>query len=219
MSARDRILARLHVTAPAIRPPRPDIGLPGTLPGPGSVAEFEKQLTALHAKVIIAEASAWRHRLAEEIMARKVCRLLGDWQDEPGGELARALPRGVERVGFEQPIEAWKEELFDNVDAGFSVADAAAAASGTLIFKSGPRTPRTVSLVPPLHLVLLFADRLYADLPSALDKAGWRESLPTNLIMVSGPSKTADIQQTLAYGAHGPKDLVVVVALPAGERP
>jgi L-lactate dehydrogenase complex protein LldG len=40
---------------------------------------------------------------------------------------------------------------------------------------------------------------------------GWQQGLPTNALLVSGPSKTADIQQTLAYGAHGPKELVVLL--------
>ena len=40
---------------------------------------------------------------------------------------------------------------------------------------------------------------------------GWAGGLPTNALLVSGPSKTADIQQTLAYGAHGPKELLVLI--------
>ena len=41
-------------------------------------------------------------------------------------------------------------------------------------------------------------------------------ALPTNALLVSGPSKTADIQQTLAYGAHGPRELIVLIVHPAG---
>ena len=55
------------------------------------------------------------------------------------------------------------------------------------------------------------ASRLYAGLPAALRALSPPEDLPTNLLLVSGPSKTADIQQTLAYGAHGPKELVIVL--------
>ena len=40
---------------------------------------------------------------------------------------------------------------------------------------------------------------------------GWTDGLPTNALLISGPSKTADIQVTLAYGAHGPKELVVLL--------
>jgi L-lactate dehydrogenase complex protein LldG len=42
--------------------------------------------------------------------------------------------------------------------------------------------------------------------------------LPTNALLISGPSKTADIQQTLAYGAHGPRELVVLI-VPSFARP
>lgn len=39
----------------------------------------------------------------------------------------------------------------------------------------------------------------------------WAHHMPTNALLISGPSKTADIQQTLAYGAHGPSELVVLL--------
>jgi L-lactate dehydrogenase complex protein LldG len=39
----------------------------------------------------------------------------------------------------------------------------------------------------------------------------WHERMPTNALLISGPSKTADIEQTLAYGVHGPKELIVLV--------
>ena len=48
----------------------------------------------------------------------------------------------------------------------------------------------------------------------AMTEARWAAGLPTNALLVSGPSKTADIQQTLAYGAHGPKELIVLMVQP-----
>jgi len=45
----------------------------------------------------------------------------------------------------------------------------------------------------------------------------WAGGLPTNALLISGPSKTADIQQTLAYGAHGPKELIVLVINAEGD--
>jgi L-lactate dehydrogenase complex protein LldG len=219
MNARERILAKLRAAAPAMPPPLPEMAPPAAGQTADLNAQFQSQLVALHAQVIVADEATWRHRLAEAIMDRPVRRLLADWQSDAGRALAQALPAGVDKVAFDRPIEDWKEVLFASVDAGFSVADAAVAATGTLIFASGPRTPRTVSLVPPLHLALVYAERIYADLRSAMVGGRWSAAMPTNLIMVSGPSKTADIQQTLAYGAHGPKELMVVVVLPDGAQP
>jgi L-lactate dehydrogenase complex protein LldG len=117
----------------------------------------------------------------------------------------------VTLTGFNRPIEAWKQELFDTVDAGFTVANSAIAATGTLVFKSAPELPRSLSLVPPLHVALVKAETIHAHLFAAALDEQWAAAMPTNLVMVSGPSKTSDIQQTLAYGAHGPKQMLVVI--------
>lgn len=71
--------------------------------------------------------------------------------------------------------------------------------------------PRSLSLVPPCHIVLVHENTLYNDLASIMAEQGWQNTMPTNLVLVSGPSKTADIQQTLAYGAHGPRQLFVIL--------
>jgi L-lactate dehydrogenase complex protein LldG len=65
--------------------------------------------------------------------------------------------------------------------------------------------------VPAVHVAVLRVSRLYASLPAALQALAPPQDLPSNLLLVSGPSKTADIQQVLAYGAHGPKVLVIVL--------
>jgi L-lactate dehydrogenase complex protein LldG len=54
-------------------------------------------------------------------------------------------------------------------------------------------------------------DTLHSDFYSAITAEGWTQGLPTNALLISGPSKTADIQQTLAYGAHGPRELVLLL--------
>ncbi|MBE0631349.1 MAG: lactate utilization protein, partial [Burkholderia vietnamiensis] len=105
---------------------------------------------------------------------------------------------------------------FDTIDAGFTVARSGIAATGTVVLAPDAGTPRTVSLVPPLHVALVHARTLHADLHAAVHAECWHAGMPTNLVLVSGPSKTSDIQQTLAYGAHGPRELwVVIVTEPA----
>ncbi|MBR9859000.1 MAG: lactate utilization protein C [Gammaproteobacteria bacterium] len=126
-------------------------------------------------------------------------------------EITEALTDCAEQVPFDQPLEQWKDELFNRVDAGITGCHGAIAATGTLVLWPGPAEPRTLSLVPPCHIAILKASTLHANLPAMMADQGWAGGMPTNLLLVSGPSKTADIQQTLAYGAHGPKQLLVLI--------
>lgn len=63
----------------------------------------------------------------------------------------------------------------------------------------------------PCHIALLAASTIADNLVGLVAAGRWQQAMPTNLLLVSGPSKTADIQQTLAYGAHGPSRLLVVL--------
>lgn len=177
------------------------------------VAQFQRMLEAAHAQVVCACAEAWPAELARRLAAAGVKRLLLDTASAEGTALVNALSAAtnVEACGYMEPIEAWKSELFDSIDAGFTVARSGLAATGTLVVVPDANAPRTVSLVPPLHVALIHARTLHADLHAAVAAERWRDGMPTNLVMISGPSKTSDIQQTTAYGAHGPRALWVIV--------
>ena len=101
--------------------------------------------------------------------------------------------------------------LFNTVDAGLTLTQGGIAETGTLVLKSSDDSPRLLSLVPPVHIAILHASTVVDTLMALMVKERWAAGLPTNVILISSPSKTADIQQTLAYGAHGPKQLVVVL--------
>jgi len=175
------------------------------------VEQLQRMLEASHAEVIVASADAWPAELARRLARAGARRVLVDTARPEGAALARALPGAVAAVPYAQPIEAWKVQLFETIDAGFTVARSGIAATGTLIVEPDAGSPRTVSLVPPLHVALVHANTLHADLHAAVAAEQWSAGMPTNLVMVSGPSKTSDIQQTLAYGAHGPRQLWVVI--------
>ena len=127
-----------------------------------------------------------------------------DGHDAPG---ARAASMAARLARFRAHIEAAHAEVHVTDDPG------------SLILWPSAAEPRTLSLVPPLHLVLLAADSIHPTLYEALRAQRWTDGLPTNALLISGPSKTADIQQTLAYGAHGPQELIVLVSLTAGDSP
>ena len=108
-------------------------------------------------------------------------------------------------------MEAWKEELFWNVDASLTSTLGGIAATGTIVLWPDRHEPRLMSLVPPVHIALLKASELHDNLYDMMVSQDWAAGLPTNVLLVSGPSKTADIEQVLAYGAHGPRELIVLV--------
>ena len=186
------------------------------------VQTMQAVMRASHAEVWCADAAAWPTQVAQKLADNSVRRLLLDPTSAEGAALAKALPTTVQALPFAQPLEAWKADLFDTVDAGFTVARSGIASTGTLVLAPDAGSPRTVSLVPPLHIALVYADTLHADLHAAVQAERWRDGMPTNLVLVSSPSKTSDIQQTLAYGAHGPRWMWVIIVTdtnPPGEQP
>ena len=172
---------------------------------------MQAALRASHAQVDCVSVDAWPALLAQRLGVHGVRRLLIDSASVEGQALRAALPAGVETLSFDRPLAQWKGELFDSVDAGFTVARSGIAATGTLVIAPDAATPRTVSLAPPLHICLVYASSLHVDLHAAARAERWCDGMPANLVLVSGPSKTSDIQQTLAYGAHGPRWLWVLI--------
>ncbi|GAB4581930.1 MAG: lactate utilization protein [Anaerolineales bacterium] len=104
--------------------------------------------------------------------------------------------------------QTWRE-LCAAADVGITTADAFLAETGSLVISSGPGKSRLVSLLPPVHLALLPIARLTTDIFTWM-KAHNRQ-FPASTVLVSGPSKTADIEQTMSVGVHGPKKLIVVL--------
>jgi len=94
-------------------------------------------------------------------------------------------------------------------DVGISSATAALAETGSVLIESGAGKSRMATLLPPVHIVMLPAECITADLFTW--SAARSVPPPTNMTFVSGPSKTADIEQTLAVGVHGPKRFIVIV--------
>ncbi len=104
---------------------------------------------------------------------------------------------------------------------GVSRADAAVAESGTLVLCSGPRSPTSLNFLPDRHVVVLHAAAIvgsYETVWAALRDAG-RDGrfMPRTVNWITGPSRTADIEQTLHLGIHGPRRLHVLLVGPGVE--
>lgn len=101
-----------------------------------------------------------------------------------------------------------------NGDDGIGVTGVfcALAETGTLMTTSGPDTPATVSLLPETHVAVVPAERIVAVMEDGWDLARAEfGQLPRAVNFISGPSRTADIEQTIVLGAHGPYRVHIVV--------
>ncbi len=216
MSARELILGRLRGAAPLEPPPLPDVaGWYAARRRQESPAErlgrLREALEAARAEVYDTTDSGWPDRLHSIAAAKKLRTLLIAPATEHGARLAACPCEDLRLVPYEAPIESWRAAMFTDIDGALTRAKSAIAETGSLVIWPDSREPRLMSLVPPVHLVLLDATSIHADLDAAMAAEHWNDGLPTNALLISGPSKTADIQQTLAYGAHGPRELIVLI--------
>ena len=225
MSARDRILGKLKATMPSTAA-TVDAGGAGALPdvagwyathravesNADKARRFRACIELAHAEVYAVSRGGWLQKLWEVLAAKQIGKLLVAPGTAHGQRAHKELSAlGIDCPAYDQPIESWKTAMFHDTPAGFTAARAAIAETGTLILWPDADEPRLMSLVPPVHIVLLDTANIYNTFYEAMQAEAWADGLPTNALLISGPSKTADIQQTLAYGAHGPKELVVLL--------
>ncbi|MDH3701636.1 MAG: lactate utilization protein [Alphaproteobacteria bacterium] len=101
-------------------------------------------------------------------------------------------------------------------EVGLTGAFAAVAETGTLVLRSGPTHPTTLNFLPDTHIVLLRTSQVVGPYEDAWDRLRAAGALPRTVNFVSGPSRTADIEQTIQLGAHGPRRLHIVLIDDAG---
>ena len=212
-TARDRILGRLRA-APAQSAALPDVAA-FYAQRPGEEAATRVERLVLNLKNAMAEV----HRTTPGGLVATLVQVLQEKSLQKvaiGDELLvrQELCADLQAVSVLHSVQtahAEQDALFDEVDAGLTLSHASIAETGTVVLRSSAQSPRLLSLVPPVHIVIVDAHHVYDSFFDLMQREGWAQGLPTNVILVSSPSKTADIQQVLAYGAHGPKELVVIL--------
>ena len=96
---------------------------------------------------------------------------------------------------------------------GVALARAGVAETGTVVMASGPHSPTKLNYLPESHIVVLAAQTIVASYEQGMDIARGRtgDLLPRTINWISGPSRTADIEQTILVGVHGPKRIHIVI--------
>ncbi len=104
-----------------------------------------------------------------------------------------------------------------DADMGIAEADCAIASTGTLAVVSTVSRPSSLTLLPPSSVILVNVDRLVRDIAAAVATLGANEIANHRVTLITGPSRTADIEKRIVLGVHGPKSLHVLIVWPRDE--
>jgi len=154
----------------------------------------------------------------DEIVASHGPGRLFAWDEEQlpvDGAIRTLTDAGCEAVSGFVPTDAAgrHDHQADYLDVryGLTGAEAAFAESGSVVVRSGPGRPRMASLVPLVHIALLPADRIFRSQMHWLTRPESDLAGAANVVYITGPSRTADIEQQINLGVHGPRELHVIL--------
>jgi L-lactate dehydrogenase complex protein LldF len=160
--------------------------------------KFSEELTALDGEFTLCAPDDLARLISNELASLEVS-TIHTWAKS-------ALPPGL-IDDLEEGGVVVQEELDSEVKVGLTGAEAAIADTGTLIVPSGIGRPQFASLTPEIHFAVLNANDICRDLSQGLDLPVIRQS--SSISLISGPSRTADIEMTLTLGVHGPRKVHV----------
>jgi L-lactate dehydrogenase complex protein LldG len=215
-TARDRILERLKssgthlTTVPDTVMPAP----PNPLDQDAKRERLETLMTAMRTEIHVVASADWVDKLTELARAKGWKQLIYGPQGPLGNAIETAWgasPDGLPAlVAYQEPVEAFKADLFQ-IDVGVTSTRGAVADTGAIVLWPTAQEPRLLSLVPGVHVAVLDEDKIHDSLTAMMAAENWATSMPTNALLISGPSKTADIEFTLVFGVHGPEELILLI--------
>jgi L-lactate dehydrogenase complex protein LldG len=195
----------------------PALDRPGDKDVSALVHVFSEELEAVGGHCLVVQSDleivATLTRIISDLQATPLRARRLALSDAPGLEdLVRQIDVAVDEITVAPTAAA----VFD-YDLGITTAQAAIAETGTLVLESECERHRLASLVPPVHIAIVDAASICLTLGEALAALGRDDKLSPTITFITGPSRTADIELTLAIGVHGPQELYVIVR--EGPRP
>ena len=185
---------------------------PVAVNGTSAAELFKQNLEAVDGHCVIVDG--------ESQVVEALTKIVSDLQQTrlQAKSIALSDDKLVKRLVMQVPLEVddlriapSNSEVF-HCDVGITSAQSAIAETGTLVLDGSKERHRVVSLVPPVHIAILESKNIFLTLGQALSAIQAQGSEISRLItFVTGPSRTADIELTLAIGVHGPQELYVIV--------
>lgn len=163
------------------------------------IQQFKDELTQLGGSFHLTTQEGLTSEIIRLIQGFEVDKIQA-WESDflPAGLILALQNSGVEVTSAADP----------GVKVGLTGALAAVAESGTILESSGEGKPQTASLLPEIHVVILQAEAIYSSLNQVLSLTEIKDM--SSAVLISGPSRTADIEMTLTIGVHGPGQVHVV---------
>ena len=192
--------------------------------GGDPVATFCREFEAAGGHVhVVPEESAARGVVLDLVRAAGVRHvLLGAGQLLDRLEISPALSQaGCAVTAVENLTAETAHDPFFAAEAGVSGVKYLIAETGSLVVESGPVEPRSISLLPPLHIAVAGRDQILPDLFDLFTPGRWPDEhgVPSCVSLITGPSKTGDIELRLVTGVHGPGEVHVVLIVPRDASP
>ena len=214
-SARTQILSRLYKNAGTIAPytPKAEPWVPPSLAPAERVTRFIELMEAMRSEVYRVQGDGWVEILRDLLKTREMATMAygkGSWCGTLLEKSWEEKPHPTDLIPWIEDVESFRDELF-GINAGITTTMGGIAEAAALILWPSREEPRLLSLVPPVHIALVKATEILTSFPEAIKKLDWAKKAPTNSLLISGPSKTADIELILQFGVHGPTDLIVFV--------
>ena len=161
---------------------------------------FAQQFTAVSGKFVYCEDDV---DLIENLLAlaeRDSLRRIYAWEPE--------VQKILSTYGF--PFYSTDTD-FEQAEVGITTCEALIARNGSVLVSNANAAGRRLSIYPHIHIVIAYTSQLLPDIKDGLKlmKTKYSEDLPSMISLITGPSRTADIEKTLVLGAHGPKEIYV----------
>jgi L-lactate dehydrogenase complex protein LldG len=196
-TARAKLRARMRGHAPGLIPARSQV------PHAEQIELFREQAEAVSASVerldamtdvpaAVADFLACHNLPSEVAMAPDPALDICPWDDKPTLQIRRGASAG--------------DDLVSVTGAFVAIAE-----TGTLMLLSGPQAPTTLNFLPDNHIVVLSADDVIGTYEEGWMRLREQGAMPRTVNFITGPSRTADIEQKVQLGAHGPRRLHVLI--------
>jgi L-lactate utilization protein LutC len=192
------------------------VGYQGADPEPA--LRFRDEFTAAGGRAhVVADPEAAAARVIELVQSKSARRILlgqGTFLDSLG-LAARLGALGLDVTRVESLSPDTRRDVFFAADLGITGVDFLVAETGTVVLRARPGEPRSLSLLPAVHIAVAERSQLLPDLFDLFEGGlgdGDLPRLPSCLSLITGPSKTGDIELRLVTGVHGPGEIHVVLA-------